>query len=286
MNRILLLLFLSAACSPEESIRREQRIAFISNEEQGFDIYTAKPDGRDRIRLTSNEEWDWYPKYSETRNSIVFNSNVNEEFALYEMKTDGSQRTRLGHQIGDTYQFSPNASQIVYNRKIEENNEIFISNTDGSNEINISKSNAYDGRPKWSRTGDQIAFISDRDGDNDLFLYDLNTEEVTQLTYNSAREKYFDWSSDGQSIFFTSDMDNEIIEIYKVRLSDGQVDRVTDNSFAEIEIAVSSYDDIIAFHNETDGNNDIYTLNPATGELVQITDDKAYQGEPEWILIK
>ena len=76
-----------------------QRIAFVSTDSGGDEIYTVSPEGEGLQRLTFNSwEWDKHPTWSPDSNQIVFFSNRDTgRRQLWIMNSDGSGQRNLSN---------------------------------------------------------------------------------------------------------------------------------------------------------------------------------------------
>ena len=70
------------------------------------------------------------------------------------------------------------------------NAEIYTMNADGSTQQNITNNAATDGRPSWSRSGTQIAFMSTRDGNMEIYLVNADGSAPARLTNNTVSDDF------------------------------------------------------------------------------------------------
>ena len=71
-----------------------QRLAFSSNRDGNWEIYTREPDGS-LTRLTDDPAADGHPSWSPDGNWIAFSSDRGDSLDIYIMRSDGSDLRRL-----------------------------------------------------------------------------------------------------------------------------------------------------------------------------------------------
>lgn len=86
-----------------------------------------------------------------------------------------------------------------------------------------------DEQPRYSPDGRRIAFTSTRDGSYNLYVMDADGRNVARVTNFGADDRDPSWLPDGESLVFTSDRDRGKgrWDLYRVRLVDGAVERLT-----------------------------------------------------------
>ncbi|HXU32735.1 MAG TPA: peptidase M28, partial [Thermoanaerobaculia bacterium] len=81
-----------------------------------YEIWSAKPDGSDLVKLTDNRAYDAESTVCFTSGTIVFTSDRDGDLELYSMKPDGTDVHRLTHTPG--YDggafFSPDCTKLVW----------------------------------------------------------------------------------------------------------------------------------------------------------------------------
>ena len=100
----------------------------------------------------------------------------------------------------------PASAKIVFSSWRGGNLDIYLMNPDGSEEERLTHHLARDGGPKWSPTGEQILFSSDRDGapgDWDLYLMDADGSNVRRVFEKETYRTSHTWSPDGKQIAYS-----------------------------------------------------------------------------------
>lgn len=86
-----------------------------------------------------------------------------------------------------------------------------------------------DEQPRWSPDGRRVAFKSNRGGSYNLYVMNADGSNVVRLTNHAANDHDPTWLPDGQAMVFSSDRDRGAgrNDLYRLSLSDGRVDRLT-----------------------------------------------------------
>jgi Tol biopolymer transport system component len=131
----------------------EQKIAFASDLEGSYDIYTMNPDGSAITRLTDDPHDDRFPSWSPDGMHIAFSSNRNGNYEIYVMAADGSGLAQLTHNAGPDWRpdWSPDGTRIAYISYRRRVWSIYAMNPDGSAMQRVVANIAWDaaryGRP-------------------------------------------------------------------------------------------------------------------------------------------
>lgn len=145
-------------------------IAFASNRDGQWDLYTMNLASGETSRLTETPEYDGAPDWSPDSRWMVHETYVSDE--------GGG------------------------------NLELFIRPVDNSQEpIRLTFDPNADIEPAWSPQGRQIIFISTRTGESEVWLADLDRvdQRFQNLSVNKdSREAHPGWSSDGSKLSWTS----------------------------------------------------------------------------------
>ncbi len=130
----------------------EKKLAFVSFQENNYEIYSMDINNHEITRLTNNQVTNSNPAWSPYGTKLVFEQNHGgNNFEIYVMNSDGTNQFRLTHnKIFDGFaSWSPDGSKILYQSAINRNDsksfEIYTMNSDGSNQLNITNNNFYDG---------------------------------------------------------------------------------------------------------------------------------------------
>lgn len=296
--RALLLCFLFTSCQPSskngeavedptKSETYQQKLVYISNKADGFDIFKNDLSGQEEVNLTNLPGWEWYPQFIKEKGLILFNrQDTSGNFSVKAMDLLGNQRS-FDTQNFPGFDISPNGQWVAYTRKVGESTQIHIAPLQSvQDSIQITNNDFYNGRPIWSNDSQKIAYISDRSGSNEIYIYDLKQRSSHQLTDNEVREKYLSWSPDDTQIVTSMARDTLPNDLFIIDIATKGISRLTDTPINESEISWSPQGDYIAYHAQVEGKDDIFIIDITTKEIKKITDGLAYYGEPKWIVEK
>jgi TolB protein len=238
------------------------RVLFQSDRTGDWEIYTMKPDGTDRVRLTSVAGADVTPIWSPDGKRIVFASERDDpESDIYVMNADGSGQRRLTRQPGDDSHphWSPDGLRIVFNSAratpdlsadwSKQHIEIFTMAADGSDVRQVTRLQTVSTYPQLSPDGKRIAFR--RTLDEAGFLWDLTTgarnSEVfvmnadgsnpVNVSKSAAYDGWPAWSPDGGTIVFSSNRAGpaNIGQLYAAGVDGGNLRKLTDGPGAFVQ---------------------------------------------------
>jgi TolB protein len=143
------------------------KIAFSSNRDGDFDIYSVNADGSINAdgsglsNLTSNGATDLSPEWSADGTRVAFSSDRDGDFDVYTMDANGG------------------------------------------NLVQVTDDPATDAEPSWDPTGNTLVFSSNRDGDFELYTVGSAGGSPSAVTDNPAQDVQPAWSPDGDRIVYT-----------------------------------------------------------------------------------
>ena len=257
------------------------KIAFASDRDGNFEIYSMDADGGGQTRLTENPGEDFSPSWSPDGTRLAFVSTRDGNAEIYVMNADGTGQKRLTNNVAADLSpvWSPNGLQIGFVSSRDGNDEIYLMNSDGSNQTNLTQNPADDSSFTFSPDGAMIAFSSARD-DSDFDIYTMNASGtgVVRLTTAQGADINPTWSA-FRGISFQSNRDGND-EVYSMAINGSSQTRLTNNPELDIDPAQSSDGARIAFATARDGNLEIYLMNADGTGLVRLTNNNAADVQP------
>lgn len=195
-----------------------------------FEIYSAKADGSDLRRLTTNDAYDAEATVSADGRRVVFTSTRDGDIELYTMNVDGSDVRRVTQRVG--YDggafFSPDGSMLVWRAMYPETAadtadylrllqqrlvrpsrlELWVARADGSEPRQVTRLGAASFAPYFHPDGRRIVFASNqpdpRSRNFDLYLVNLDGGGLERVTTSPEFDAFPMFSPDGKRLVFAS----------------------------------------------------------------------------------
>lgn len=210
-------------------------------------------------------------------------------YSVWTMKPDGSQLVpRLADEHSHRYpSYSPDGTRIAFmSTRASGAGDIWVANADGSNATNLTPElpgiATLDRSPVWSPDGTRIAFISNRTGFSALWMMNADGSNQVRVTSGVEGELEATWSPDSRTVAFTRGYPDQTLDIVVRDLVSGEETRIA-RAGTERHPAWSPDGSRIAFASNADGDFEIYTMNPAGGELARLTDNDVDDTMPVWL---
>lgn len=112
-------------------------------------------------------------------------------------------------QYANDIQISPDGKQIVYRKMgydiMSDKNvgNLWIVNTDGSGHQKLTLKDANETSPRWSPSGDRIAFVSQGKKGSEIFIYWTQTAKMARMTQLPQTPSSLTWSPNGLQLAFS-----------------------------------------------------------------------------------
>ncbi len=106
-------------------------------------------------------------------------------------------------------QISPDGKTVVYRRmgfdimKDKSKGNLWMINTDGTNHQKLTSREGSESSPKWSPSGDRIAFTSNTDEGSEIYIYWFGTGKIAKTSQLPKSPGALTWSPKGQQLAFT-----------------------------------------------------------------------------------
>lgn len=202
-----------------------------------YDIFTAKPDGSDLVRITNTPGYDAEATICPVTGRVLFTSVRDGDLELYSMEPDGTDTKRLtnrpGYDGGGFY--SHDGTKIVQRSGFfaddEEKKEYFdllakglvapskmeitVLDRDGGNFRQVTKNGKANFAPFWHPDDKRILFASSVGSPPrgrpvfDIYIIDEDGKNQVKVTHNPSFDSFPMFSPDGKHLVFASNRFND-----------------------------------------------------------------------------
>ncbi|WP_088340178.1 S9 family peptidase [Robiginitalea sediminis] len=112
-------------------------------------------------------------------------------------------------QYASDPQINPDGSQIVYRRmrfdiqKDRATGDLWTINADGTSHQKLTPLEGSESSPRWSPSGDRLAFVRGTEEGSEVYMYWRATGRVARLSQLPESPASLSWSADGRHLAFT-----------------------------------------------------------------------------------
>jgi TolB protein len=228
------------------------------------------------------------PGIASTQIAFVSNRTGNKE--IWVMDYDGANQRQLTslHSIALTPRWSPDASRIAYTcyppAGMYLSAQICMYSMLSGKNIAWPRYRGTNSSPAWSPDGSKIMFMSSMLGNPELWVTDADGARPKRLTYTTGANTSPAWNpKTGQQVAFVSDRGG-LPQLYMMDADGSSATKVdlVDMGYV-IDPSWSPNGELLAFSwRRPDDNYDIYVMDIATHQLVQLTRDAGRNERPCW----
>ena len=242
-------------------------------------------------QITFGAEDEAFPSFSPDGKKIIYQKRVNDNWDIYEYSLENKSGRAIAATAADEElpAYSPKGNQIAFTsnssdrRPIGSNykvREITLLETSDNYRSNVTQSVADDWLPRYSHSGTQLLFVSERNDlrkvnylgkQSDLFVMNSNGDFQHRLTETPSNEGGACFSANDKQVYFHSNQ-NGNYDIFVMRSDGSQKMTVVGNPNGDdVNPHASPVADYIAFVSNRDGNYEIYRARSNGGEQERLT---------------
>ena len=220
---------------------------------------------------------------------ICFVSNRSHTKEIWQMDYDGSnqkQITRVATMALSPH-VSPDGSRIAFSAVSDSEWQILMYSLELNRQVSFPRYQGANLSPAWSSDGKSLAFSSSRSGDAEIYAVDVAGGELRRLTNSKGPDVSPTWNpKTNAQIAFVSGRTG-LPQIYTMASDGTNVVRVTDQGYA-VSPSWSPNGQFLAFAwvrnygPGAPGASDIYVMDVASKQWVQLTHDGGRNDFPSW----
>jgi TolB protein len=265
------------------------KIAFISSRSGNKEVWVMDYDGANQKQLTGLRTISLTPRWSPDGTRIAFTCYgqagglMSAQICLYSMETSKILAFLRFHGTNSAPAWSPDGSRLMFSSSMHGDPELFSSDATGGNLKRITYSAGVDTSPVWNpKTGQQVAFVSDRGGLPAIYLMNSdgsNTEKLSLPDMGYSIDPA--WSPNGQLLAFSWQRPTGNYDIYVMDVATRQIVELTRDSARNERPWWAPDGRHIVFESTRTGTRQIWSM-LADGSLPRQLTFEGHNESPNW----
>jgi TolB protein len=220
---------------------------------------------------------------------IFFVSSRGGHKEIWAMDYDGANQHQITHlgSISLSPRISPDGSRLAFSSLTKSGWEIQIYSMDLNRLLSFPRFGGTNLSPAWSPDGTKLAFSSSRSGDPEIYTVDQSGGNLKRLTVSRMPDVSPVWNrKTGAQIAWVSGR-TDLPQVYTMEGDGTNIQRMTDQGYA-VSPAWSPNGQFLVFSwirhygPGAPGAEDIYIMDIASKQWVQLTHDGGRNDFPSW----
>ncbi|HXC34086.1 MAG TPA: translocation protein TolB [Verrucomicrobiae bacterium] len=267
------------------------QIAFVSNRSGNKEIWGMDYDGQNQHELTQLHTIALTPRWSPDASRIAFtcyaqpgsNAVLTAQICVYSTASSHLISWPRFKGTNSSPSWSPDGNQLMFMSSMLGNPELFITDASGQRPKRLTYSNGANTSPSWNpKTGQQVAFVSDRGGIPQL--YTMNADGSDQSKVDLPDMGYVidpAWSPNGQLLAFSWRRPNGNYDLYVMEIVTRQLVELTRDVGRNERPSWAPDGRHLVFESTRTGTRQIWSMLADGTEARQLTKDGQNES-PNW----
>jgi TolB protein len=220
---------------------------------------------------------------------IYFVSDRSGHKEIWVMDYDGSNQQQLTHlgSVSLSPRISPDGSRIAFSSLTKSGWDILIFSLDVNRLVSFPRFGGTNLSPAWSPDGIRLALSSSRGGNSQIYVCDASGANLHRMTTNTGPDVSPAWNrKTGSQIAFVSGSTG-LPQVYTIEADGTNQQRMTDQGYA-VSPSWSPNGQFLTlawtrkYGPGEPGSSDIYLMDIASKQWVQLTHDGGRNDFPSW----
>jgi TolB protein len=265
------------------------QIAFVSSRTGSKEIWVMDYDGANQHPLTSLRSIALTPRWSPDGSRIAFtcfapyNGLTSAQICMYSMDTGKLVAFPRFRGTNITPTWSPDGTQLIFSSSMQSNPELYVTDISGARPKRLTFSNGANMSPAWNpKTGQTIAFVSDRGGTPQLYLMNADGTSTTKIDLPD-KGYVIDpaWSPNGQLLAFSWRRPNDNYDLYIMDAASQQLVELTRDQGRNERPSWAPDGRHLVFESTRSGERQIWTMLADGSQPHQLT-TTGHNESPNW----
>jgi len=208
---------------------------------------------------------------------------------IWVMDYDGSNQRQLTHQasISLSPRISPDGARLAFSSLTKSGWEILMYSIDLNRLVSFPHFGGTNLSPSWSPDGARLALSSSRGGHSEIYVCDASGGNLHAMTTGKGLDVSPEWNrKTGAQIAFVGDS-TSLPQVYTMEADGTNLQRMTDQGYA-VDPSWSPNGQFLTlawtrkYGPGEPGSRDIYLMDIASKQWVQLTHDGGSHDSPSW----
>ncbi len=265
------------------------QIAFVSSRTGAKEIWVMDYDGANQHPLTSLKSISLTPRWSPDSSRVAFTcfayaaGVTGPQICMYSLDANKTIAFPRFKGTNSAPSWSPDGAQLVFSSSMNGNPELYAIGANGNGLKRLSFSNGASTSPVWNpKTGQTIAFVSDRTGVPKLYL--MNSDGTNTIPLDLPDKGYLidpSWAPNGQLLAFSWRRPSGNYDIYVMDVATQQIIELTRDAGRNERPSWAPDGRHIVFESTRSGTRQIWSMLADGSQAHQLT-TTGHNESPNW----